>query len=99
VPEPRNALTRMALRRMRPPVPIRVVFRAEKPAVFRDENDRFEIAAAYGPWKTTGCWWSTDAWDTEEWDVLATGSNGVSIACLLVHYLKRHEWVVEAMYD
>jgi protein ImuB len=90
---------RMALRRMRPPVPIRVVFHATKPAVFRDHADRFEIAAAYGPWRTTGCWWSTDEWNTEEWDVLASNSNGMSFACLLVHDRIRQEWLLEAFYD
>jgi protein ImuB len=98
-PKQQNQQVRMAIRRMRPPVPIRVVFRAMKPAVFRDTTDRFEIAAAYGPWRTSGCWWSTDAWDTEEWDVLAFSSNGTSFACLLIHDLKRHEWLLEALYD
>lgn len=90
---------RMALRRIRPPVPVRVVFHATKPAVFRDYSDRFEIDAAYGPWRTTGCWWSTDTWDAEEWDVLASRTNGTSFACLLVHDRKRHEWLLEAFYD
>jgi protein ImuB len=90
---------RMALRRMRPPLPIRVVFRGAKPVAFRDENDRFEIAAAYGPWKTAGCWWSTDSWDLEEWDVQAFKDRGSTISCLLVHDLKHHEWLLEAMYD
>jgi protein ImuB len=94
-----DSYIRMALRRIRPPVPIRVVFHATKPAVFRDHTDRFEIAAAYGPWRTVGCWWSTDAWDAEEWDVLASHSNGASFACLLVHDKKRHEWLLEAFYD
>lgn len=91
--------TRMALRRMRPPVPIRIVFHATKPAVFRDQVNRFEIAAAYGPWRTTGYWWSTDAWDAEEWDVLASNENGISFACLLIRDRKRHEWLLEAFYD
>ena len=42
-----------------------------KPVAFRDAQSRYEITAAYGPWRTGGCWWSADAWDAEEWDVLA----------------------------
>jgi hypothetical protein len=42
-----------------------------KPIAFSDGENRYEIAAAYGPWKTSGCWWELSAWDTEEWDVLA----------------------------
>ena len=42
-----------------------------KPVAFSDGENRYEIAAAYGPWRTSGCWWTLEAWDTEEWDVLA----------------------------
>jgi len=90
---------RMALRRMRPPVQVRVVLSAMKPATFRDGGDRFEVTAAYGPWKTSGCWWSTDGWDAEEWDVLAAKSDGTHVACLLVHNRMRNEWQLEALYD
>ena len=50
---------------------------------FRDGENSYEIAAAYGPWRTSGCWWAVDAWDTEEWDVLATRTTVRSVACLL----------------
>jgi protein ImuB len=90
---------RMALRRVRPPMPVRVMQNEQRPTAFRDGENRFEITAAYGPWKTNGCWWSTGAWDLEEWDVLAEGSNGESIACLLVCDRTRHEWRLEAFYD
>jgi len=42
-----------------------------RPVAFSDGENRYEIAAAYGPWRTSGCWWELDAWDAEEWDVLA----------------------------
>jgi protein ImuB len=90
---------RMALRRVRPSLPIRVVQRESKPAAFRDRENRFEITAAYGPWRTSGCWWSSDGWDLEEWDILAERSNGSSVACLLVCDRARNEWRLEAFYD
>ncbi len=66
---------RMALRRVRPARAVRVVFlptlAANRPVAFSDGENRYEVAAAYGPWKTSGCWWSLGAWDVEEWDVLA----------------------------
>ncbi len=89
----------MALRRMRPPVPVRVALRAMKPAAFRDGESLFEISSAYGPWRTSGCWWSTDGWDAEEWDVLAARNNGAHVACLLVHDRTRNVWQLEAFYD
>ncbi|HVN05404.1 MAG TPA: DNA polymerase Y family protein [Bryobacteraceae bacterium] len=93
------AVPRMALRRMRPPVPIRVLQHDARPAEFRDRQNRFEIAAAYGPWRTSGCWWSEDNWDLEEWDVLARRNDGSSVACLLVCDRARNEWRLEAFYD
>jgi protein ImuB len=94
-----RARARMALRRMRPPVAVRVVFLGTKPVALLDANSRYEITDAYGPWKTTGCWWSTDSWSIEEWDVLASSSNGGAMTCLLVHDLNRNQWLLEATYD
>jgi protein ImuB len=90
---------RMALRRMRPAVPIRVTQRDQTPTEFRDWQNQFDITTAYGPWRTNGCWWSEDQWDTEEWDVLANRNDGASVACLLVCDRAKNEWRLEAFYD
>lgn len=90
---------RMALRRMRPPVPVRIKLRATKPAAFRDPERNFEITAAYGPWRSAGCWWSSAGWDEEEWDVLAQTGNGTTVACLLVQDRTKNQWRLEAYYD
>jgi len=90
---------RMALRRMRPAIPIRVMQREAVPAEFRDGQNRYEVTSSYGPWRTSGCWWSEDNWDLEEWDVLAKRNDGASVACLLVCDRARNEWRLEAFYD
>jgi len=59
----------------------------------------FRVSAAYGPWKTSGNWWSTDGWNSEEWDVLAENISGISVACLLVHNCSINQWQLEAYYD
>jgi protein ImuB len=97
--ESSSALPRMALRRIRPPAPVRVQLNALKPAAFRDREQSFKVSAAYGPWRTSGCWWSTEAWNREEWDVLAETSSGASVACLLVHNCTNNRWQLEAFYD
>ena len=97
--EPDQARPRMALRRIRPPAPVRVELRELKPQSFFDREQSFKVAAAYGPWRTSGCWWSTEAWNTEEWDVLAELSCGSSVACLLVHDRAQNQWQLEAFYD
>ena len=96
---PRANQPRMALRRMRPPVRVRVKLLATRPASFRDPERNFEITAAYGPWRTSGCWWSAVDWNEEEWDVLAQTGNGTAVACLLVEDCKKNEWRLEAYYD
>jgi protein ImuB len=90
---------RMALRRMRPPVPVRVQLHTTTPTAFRDAEGNHEITAAYGPWRSRGCWWATVGWDEEEWDVLAQAGNGGAVACLLVQDRRKREWRLEAYYD
>ena len=90
---------RMALRRVRPPSHVSVTLRAMKPVAFCDRENRFAIAAAYGPWQTSGCWWSAGVWDAEEWDVLAVENSGALVACLLTCDRARYFWCLEAFYD
>jgi protein ImuB len=90
---------RMSLRRLRPPAPVRVTLHAMRPAAFRNSESRYEITASYGPWKTSGCWWSTNGWDAEEWDVLAVSGDGEAMGCLLVLDRIRNRWQLEAIYD
>jgi len=94
-PEP----PRLALRRMRPPIPVGVILHAMRPIAFRYAEKRYEIIDAYGPWKTSGCWWSVNVWDAEEWDILASNAGGESIACLLALDRIRNIWLLEAFYD
>jgi protein ImuB len=89
----------LALRRMRPPVPVRVQLHAQQPVAFRSMEQAFRVSAAYGPWKTSGNWWSTEPWNAEEWDVLAENTSGNSVACLLVHNCAINQWQLEAYYD
>ncbi len=84
---------------MRPPIPVRVILDAMRPIAFHNAEKRYEIIDAYGPWKTSGCWWSANGWDAEEWDVLASNAGGESIACLLALDRIRDIWLLEALYD
>jgi protein ImuB len=90
---------RTGLRRLRPAVPLRVWMQDDAPSAFATRETRFEITAAYGPWRTSGSWWAADHWDLEEWDVLAADELEAHRACLLVHDLARDSWQLEAVYD
>jgi len=94
-----SASPRVALRRMRPPMPVHVQVSELRPVAFRDRERSFQVAAAYGPWRTSGCWWTTDGWNAEEWDVLAETGNGAPVACLLVRDCNQNKWRLEAFYD
>jgi protein ImuB len=72
---------------------------AFRPVAFSDRENQYEIAAAYGPWHASGCWWALNGWDSEEWDVLAAAQDGASVACLLTCDRARNAWRLEAFYD
>ena len=96
--EDKDAPPRMALRRLRPPLAVRVALNAGQPALFHDGRQSYKIATSFGPWRSSGCWWSVDDWDSDEWDVLAE-SQGARVACLLVMDRDKNEWQLEAFYD
>jgi protein ImuB len=99
-PAPREETNvRVSLRRMRPPRSIRMHLQSAKPAFFHDGADRYSVQVAYGPWLTSGCWWSVNKWDLEEWDVVAINDLGESIGCLIVHDHLKKQWLLDALYD
>ena len=87
---------RMALRRLRPPHPVKVFCTDQKPVAFHDGHQSYAIAIAYGPWRTSGCWWATGDWDRDEWDVLIAQEQR---AHLLVNDRRQNRWQLEAIYD
>jgi protein ImuB len=97
---PGSAMTdrrpRMALRRLRPPHPVRVFCSGQKPVGFYDGHQSYAIAVAYGPWRTSGCWWAAGDWDRDEWDVLIAQEQR---AHLLVNDRRHNRWQLEAIYD
>lgn len=87
---------RIALRRLRPPHPVHVRCADQKPVALHDGQQCYAIAVAYGPWRTSGCWWATDDWDRDEWDVLIAQEQ---CAHLLVNDRRQNRWYLEAIYD
>jgi len=89
----------IALRRMRPPLPVRVVLRAQQPALFDDGRKKYQVTAAFGPWRSNGCWWAAGEWDSDEWDVVAEAQDSGPVTCLLVQNRALNQWQLEAFYD
>lgn len=88
------------LRRVRPATPLRMWLdtASGKPCSFAFESRRYNVVAAFGPWRLSGEWWSERAWSQDEWDVHATHGDS-TLYCVLSHDLLHHRWRLEAMYD
>lgn len=84
----------LALRRHRPPTPIRVAMADNRPAYVWAEGAEGAVAQVTGPWLASGDWWETGRfWRHEEWDVeIANGG---------LYRLRRSPdgWFIEGEYD
>ena len=92
----------VALRRCRPPVSLTVQHEGQRFASFFLHGKRYTVQEAYGPWRGSGDWWSSEVWSSEEWDVRATSgktSTDETLLCLISHDLLGHRWQLEALYD
>ncbi len=93
----------VALRRCRPPVSLAVRHEDRSLVSFVLHGKRYTVQKAYGPWRGSGDWWSSEVWSREEWDVCATthgsGQTDETLLCVVTHNLLSHQWQLEALYD
>lgn len=89
----------VAIRRCRPPRNLAMQCQVQRPSSFALHAKRFTVEEAYGPWRTSGDWWSSEVWSREEWDVRAASTDGETLLCVITHDLLRHSWALEALYD
>lgn len=83
----------LPLRRLRPPLALRVEVSRRVPVRVESAQARGEVRVARGPYCLLGGWWETGGWAVEEWDVeLAHGG---------LYRLSRHleGWFLEGAYD
>lgn len=80
----------LAFRAFRPPLAAKV-----QAGFVSAPGVRGRIVKQAGPWRTSGDWWTIDAWARDEWDVELT--NGA----LYRIYCDRHtsRWFIEGSYD
>jgi len=88
----------VALRRFRPPVPVRVGVDEGKPSRITTDRrglsgGRVEMCA--GPWRTSGAWWESHGWDRDEWDVMLTDRTTYR----LFHERDTGQWFLEGIVD
>jgi protein ImuB len=98
-PKEMTARHAVALRRYRPPLQISVKQEGRRLVSFHLHGKRYTVQQAYGPWRGSGDWWTSEVWSCEEWDVCATTSTEESLLCLLTHDLLNQRWQLAALYD
>ena len=96
-----GGLARTALRRLRPPVALRVTLCDGRVHSFllAAEAKRFHVTRTYGPWRSSGEWWGERAWSADSRDVAARAEDGTEMMCLLTHDLLSGSWQMDGLYD
>jgi protein ImuB len=89
---------RPAMRGLRPTEPVSVTLRSKRPKAFFFRERRYSVERAYGPWLTSGEWWSATLWGCEQWDLIARAQDCL-LCCCLIRDLLRDEWRMAALYD
>ena len=89
----RSTAARLALRMFRPPKMARVTLAAGQPGFVAAAGIRGKVLEFAGPWRSSGDWWTAEAWSRDEWDIAL--SDGV----LYRLYCEERGWFVEGSYD
>jgi hypothetical protein len=81
------------MRRFRPGLAANVEFREQRPVLLRSAVFNGALAAARGPFFSSGDWWDKNPWSREEWDVQ-------SVPGVIFRIFRSGEgWFVEGVYD
>jgi protein ImuB len=86
------ATCHQAFRYFRPPLPATVELERNRPLRITASGIHGKVLNAAGPWRTSGDWWTTTAWNRDEWDIALT--NGA-----LYRIYRDPHWFVEGSYD
>jgi protein ImuB len=84
---------RQAFRYFRPPLAARVTLDEARPTFVAAAQIRGKVIDLAGPWRTSGGWWTVDAWQRDEWDI------ALSDGALYRLYCAPAGWFVEGSYD
>ena len=92
----RPGAPRSALRRFRPPQPVRVLLCGAQPSILFWKAQRVQLQSASGPWQTSGYWWDGRRWEADEWDVITVHPLQ---ALRLRHEPEPDAWYVAGLHD
>jgi protein ImuB len=86
---------RLVMRLFRPALPARVSVAGAAPKKVLASGVKGAVIRSAGPWKTSGEWWASTAWNREEWDVAL--DDGVLYR--IYREMPKCEWYVHGIYD
>lgn len=84
---------RQGFRYFRPPLSAQVSLEETQPAYVAAAQIRGRVIRRAGPWRTSGMWWTLDAWARDEWDI------ALSDGALYRLYCAPAGWFLEGSYD
>ncbi|MFN0165332.1 MAG: hypothetical protein ACKV22_02790 [Bryobacteraceae bacterium] len=85
----------LAFRVCRPPIPAQVRVADGQPVSVQARGVRGHVVSCAGPWRTSGDWWTPNAWARDDWDIAL--SDGALYRLFSEHSSGR--WFVEGRYD
>jgi protein ImuB len=91
-PQPPIPNPQHAFRYFRPPLPATVSLDGNRPLRITASGIHGKVLNAAGPWRTSGNWWTSTAWNRDEWDIALT--NGA-----LYRIYRDSNWFIEGSYD
>jgi protein ImuB len=91
--------SRSAVRKLRPVEDISLTIRANRPQTFVFRERLHIVKDAYGPWLTSGDWWSQSRWNFEQWDLVAHAEGGGLLCCCVIRDALQYRWQMAALYD
>jgi protein ImuB len=83
---------RQAFRYFNPPLRATIDLINNRPVRLSAPGIQGKVLNAAGPWRTSGDWWTSTAWNRDEWDIAL--SNGA-----LYRIYRDSNWYVEGSYD
>jgi protein ImuB len=80
-------------RYFRPPISAVVELAHDRPIRISASGIHGKILNAAGPWRTSGDWWTTTAWNRDEWDIALPGG------IYRIYCEPSQQWFIEGSYD
>jgi protein ImuB len=94
-----SALTRGAIRMLRPAEPLHMTLSNRQPTLFFFRGAHYKVERAYGPWIDSGEWWNPTRWAIQQWDIIARANSDHHLCGCLAFEPLLKAWKMVGLYD